>query len=57
MLPPDTHAALEPTRLQVPGPWICQRGRLSVDIQNAYPWYTSMYMYLVDVSEKGGTMK
>ena len=57
MLPPDTHAALETTRLQVPGPGICQRGRLTVDTQNAYPWYTSMYMYLVDVKEKAGTMK
>ena len=57
MLPPDTHAALKTTRLQITGPGICQRGRLTMDTQNAYLWYTSMYMYLVDVKEKEGTMK
>lgn len=37
MLPPDTYAALETTRLQIPGPGIRQRGRLTVDTQNDYP--------------------
>ena len=57
MLPPDSHAALKTTRLQIPGPGICQRGRLTEDTQYANLWYTNMYMYLVDVKQKEETMK